>query len=167
VTAPLTDPDPRYGEPGAPPTEWAEAERILATAELYWISTVRPDGRPHVTPLLAVWDDGALHVCTGAAERKARNIAANPRVALTTGRNDLVGGTDVVVECVAHRVTDPARLAELATAWEKKYGADWHFDVGAEGFTGPGGVAWVFRLDPTTAFAFGKGPYRQTRYRFT
>ncbi len=28
-------------------------------------STVRPDGRPHVTPLLAVWADDALHFCTG------------------------------------------------------------------------------------------------------
>src|SRR5213076_3216527 len=48
---PHTSIDPRYSSPGAEPTSWAAAERLLTGAELFWISTVRPGGRPHVTPL--------------------------------------------------------------------------------------------------------------------
>jgi len=29
----------------------------ISQGELFWISTVRADGRPHVTPLVAVWLD--------------------------------------------------------------------------------------------------------------
>ncbi|WP_433268807.1 pyridoxamine 5'-phosphate oxidase family protein [Actinosynnema sp. CS-041913] len=163
---PATDIDPRYGDPGATPTPWSTAEERLATAELFWLSTVRPDGRPHVTPLLAVWHGGALHVCTGQDERKARNLAENPQVVLTTGTNALHGGLDVVVEGEATRVVDPTELQALADVWEAKYGPDWHFDVADGGFANPHGVALVFRVEPATAFGFGKAPYSQTRWRF-
>jgi general stress protein 26 len=166
ITEPTTDLDPRYGEPGAVATPWADAQRHLAAAELAWLSTVRPDGRPHVTPLLTVWLDGAPHFCTGEDERKARNLAANPQVVITTGAHALHGGLDLVVEGRAARVTDPARLQRLADAWEEKYGSDWHFEVRDGGFGGGQGLALVFRVEPTTAFGFGKGPYGQTRWRF-
>jgi general stress protein 26 len=163
---PSTELDPRYGEPQATPTAWPEAVAQLAAAELSWLCTVRPDGRPHVTPLLTVWLDGALHFCTGEAERKARNLAANPQVVLTTGSNALHGGTDLVVEGRAVRVLDRERLQVLADAWEHKYGSEWHFEVGDQTFTGQEGPALVFRVEPSTAFGFGKGPYSQTRWRF-
>jgi hypothetical protein len=166
MPTPVTDIDPRYGEPGATATPWDTAELHLATAEVYWLSTVRPDGRPHVTSLLAVWRDGAAHICTGVGERKARNLAQNPHVVLTTGTPALHGGLDVVVEGRVERVTDPDELKALAMAWEDKYGAEWHFDVLDGGFDGGGGLAHVYRIEPATAFAFGKGPYSQTRYRF-
>jgi hypothetical protein len=41
----------------------------------FWLSTARPDGRPHVTPFIAVWLDEALWFCTGADELKAKNLA--------------------------------------------------------------------------------------------
>lgn len=166
MSEPVVELDARYGAAEASPVPWTEAQRLLASAELYWISTVRPDGRPHVTPLLAVWRAGALHVCTGADERKARNLVANPQVTITTGRNDRKGGTDVVLEGTAQRVNDRDELAALAAAWEAKYGPEWHFDVVDGGFAGGNGVALVYRIEPATAFAFGKDPYSQTRYRF-
>lgn len=165
-TVPETELDPRFGEPEATATDWEEAVRELAAAELSWLSTVRPDGRPHVTPLLTVWQADALHFCTGAEERKARNLAANPQVVLTTGTNALKGGLDLVVEGRAVRVREPDRLQGLAEAWERKYGPDWHFDVEDGGFAGQGGIALVFRVEPVTAFGFGKAPYSQTRWRF-
>ena len=69
-----------------------------ADAQLFWVTTVRPDGRPHSTPLVAVWLDDALHFCTGPTEQKAHNLVANPHVLLTTGDNGWKGGLDVVVE---------------------------------------------------------------------
>ncbi|MEV7864974.1 pyridoxamine 5'-phosphate oxidase family protein [Streptomyces sp. NPDC088124] len=164
---PTTEVDPRYGEPRAPATAWAEAVALLARAEVFWLTTVRPGGRPHVTPLLGVWADGALHFCTGAEERKSRNLAANSEVALTTGVNTLREGLDLVVEGTAVRVADEARLTALARAWEAKYGTDWHFDVRDGAFAGDAGnIAQVYAVAPRTVFGFGKSPYSQTRWRF-
>jgi hypothetical protein len=128
---------------------------------------VRPDGRPHVTPVIAVWADGALHFCTGPGERKARNLAENPHCALTTGAGTLAKGLDLVVEGDAERVADEAVLARLAEAWVAKYGQLWRFTVADGVFRHSGGDALVYRLEPAKAFGFGKGArFSQTGYRF-
>lgn len=126
---PLAELHPDYSDRSATALPWARAVDVLTRAEVFWLSTVRPDGRPHVTPLIGLWSDGALHFCTGPLERKARNLAKNPEVVVTTGDNALSRGLDVVVEGRAVPVTDEARLVRLAELWEAKYGADWHFEV--------------------------------------
>ncbi|GGT63524.1 MULTISPECIES: pyridoxamine 5'-phosphate oxidase family protein [Streptomyces] len=159
--------DPRYSAPEAAAGDWSEAVARLSAAEVYWLTTVRPDGRPHVTPLIAVWSEGALHFCTGPDERKARNLSANPRVALTTGTNSLSEGFDLVVEGEAVQVTDEGRLRALAEAYVKKYGEVWRFEVRDGAFLGDGGTALVFSVAPRTAFGFAKGDrFGQTRWRF-
>src|SRR5215216_680981 len=95
---PVTELDPRYGVDGATATRWSEARQRLDEAELFWVTTVRPDGRPHITPLLALWLDDALFFCTGPEEQKAKNIARNPHCILMTGRDALHEGMDLVVE---------------------------------------------------------------------
>jgi uncharacterized pyridoxamine 5'-phosphate oxidase family protein len=166
-TSPTAELDSRFSSPGATPTEWAEASRRLGDAQVYWLSTVRPDGRPHVTPLLSVWLDGAMYFCTGPTERKARNVAHNPNCILTTGCNSLDEGVDLVVEGRAVKVDDDVRLRQVADAYESKYGSDWHFDVRDGAFYGDGGEALVYQVAPSTVFAFGKGDeYSQTRWRF-
>ncbi|WAU80049.1 pyridoxamine 5'-phosphate oxidase family protein [Streptomyces sp. Qhu-G9] len=164
---PRSELDARYSDETATARPWSEAEALLRAAELFWISTVRPDGRPHVTPLPAVWSRGALHFCTGPEERKARNLALNPHVVLTTGTNTWSEGYDLVVEGEAVRVSDDDRLRELAAAWESKYGSFWHFEVRAGHFHHGSGKALVFSVAPGTVFGFGKGePFSQTRWRF-
>jgi nitroimidazol reductase NimA-like FMN-containing flavoprotein (pyridoxamine 5'-phosphate oxidase superfamily) len=159
--------DARYSAGDASPTEWSKAEDRLASAEIYWLSTVRPDGSPHVTPLLALWLEGAMYFCTGPEERKARNLEQNTRCVLTTGCNSLDEGFDLTVEGNAVRVTDDARLRRLADAYESKYGSDWHFDAAEGTFRhNDGGPALVFEVSPSTVFGFGKGEYSQTRWRF-
>lgn len=83
----------------------ASALTAISQAELFWLSTVRPDGRPHVTPLLAAWTLDALCFPTGGQERKARNLDDNPLCALTTGANTLTG-MDFVIEGAAALVTE-------------------------------------------------------------
>ncbi|WP_420802689.1 pyridoxamine 5'-phosphate oxidase family protein [Streptomyces cavernae] len=159
--------DPRYSSEDAVAPAWSEVEAMLAGAELFWISTVRPDGRPHVTPLPAVWANGALHFCTGPEERKALNLALNPHVVLTTGTNTWNEGYDLVVEGEAVRVSHDDRLRELAGLWEAKYGSFWHFEVRGGCFHHGPGRAFVFTVAPQTVFGFGKGePFSQTRWRF-
>jgi pyridoxine/pyridoxamine 5'-phosphate oxidase len=161
--------DSRFSDPSAGPTPWAEAARALEDAELYWLTTVRPDGRPHVTPLIGVVHDGVVHFCTGVGEQKARNLAHARTVALTTGNNTWAKGLDVVVEGVAERVTGRDALQAIADAFEAKYGSAWHFDVvGEDAFaTGNGhDPAAVFGIAPTKVMAFAKEPHAQTTYRF-
>ncbi|MGY1616514.1 pyridoxamine 5'-phosphate oxidase family protein [Geodermatophilus sp. SYSU D00691] len=162
--------DPRYGDASATPPPWADIERLLSEAQLYWIVTVRADGRPHAVPLVGVWHEGAFAFCTGAEEQKSRNLDTNPHVAVTTGSTGAGGwdsGTDVVVEGTAVRVTDPAELRQLAGAWLAKYGDDWHFEVSGEEFVEVvegGGRARVYWVPPAKVLAFGGG-HGQTRYR--
>ena len=164
---PVTELDPRFSSEGAGPTEWAEARRCVQDAEVFWISTVRPDGRPHVTPLISVWLDDALYFCTGPDERKAKNIAQNPHCILTTGSNALDRGLDVVVEGDAERVIDDAKLQRIADAYVSKYGHDWRFDACDGEFVHDGGTALVYEVAPAKALGFGKGQqYSQTRWRF-
>jgi Pyridoxamine 5'-phosphate oxidase len=172
---PVAELDPRFSSEDAAPRAWAEVRRHLEGAEVYWISTVRPDGRPHVTPLLSVWLDGALYFCTGPNERKAKNLQRNPHCVFTTGCNALGEGLDVVVEGEASRVTDEARLGRVAGAYLSKYGEDWRYAVREGAFYhDPGslrgedpGAAWVYEVAPAKVFGFGKGePYSQTRWCF-
>ena len=140
---------------------------MLDRAELYWLTTVRADGRPHVTPLIGVWQDEAVHFCTGLREQKARNLERTHKVALTTGTNSWAQGLDVVVEGTAARVTDRTTLQRLADGYEAKYGSDWHFDVGDGVFGAGDDAAAVFRVEPIKVFAFAKQPHAQTTFRFT
>jgi general stress protein 26 len=154
-----------YSEPGTTPPPWAEVEAILGSAEMFWLSSTRADGRPHVTPLPAVWLDGRLHFCTSGPEQKTKNLERDPRCILTTGNDRLKGGIDVVVEGTAERVTDAERLHTLAALWKERL--DWDYEVGDGTFRdGAGRTGLVFGVAPTKVLAFGKAPYTQTRYRF-
>ena len=166
-TDPATELDDRYSSEGATATVWSQASGRLERAQLYWLATIRPEGGPHVTPLLAVWQDGRLHFCTGPSEQKAHNLARNPRCALITGCNALDEGLDLVVEGEAVGVTDDGRLRRLADAWVAKYGEEWRFGVRDGRFIHEAGDALVFEVVPATGFGFGRGEaYSQTRWRF-
>lgn len=159
-----------FSSPNAAPTGWSQARDELAAAEVYWLSTVRPDGRPHVTPLLAIWLEGALYFCTGPEERKAKNLSENRHCVLTTGQNTLEG-LDLVIEGTAERVSDPGELGRIADTYESKYGA--HFVEPDGTWSGLGDAirraeVLVYRVAPETGFGFGKlGRFSQTRWTFS
>jgi len=155
-----------YSEPGATAPPWEEVARRLDDTELFLLTTVRADGRPHAVPLPAMWLDGGLHFCTGAHEQKARNLAGNPAATLSTSTGDFRSGTDVVVEGTVAATTDEAVLDRLAARWHERL--DWTFHVAGGAFVDPdaGHRAEVFRLEPTKVLVFTKGsPYAQVRYR--
>jgi nitroimidazol reductase NimA-like FMN-containing flavoprotein (pyridoxamine 5'-phosphate oxidase superfamily) len=171
MSTPVTTLDQRFSDDGAVATGWADTLGVLETAELFWISTVRADGRPHVTPLVAVWTAGALHFCTGAEEQKALNLSGNPQVVLTTGCNGWDAGLDVMVEGTAVRVTDEAALRALADAWTVKWDGRWTFHVRDGGFdhsdeAAAEPAAYVFSVVPAKILAFAKGEFGHTVHRF-
>lgn len=159
--------DPRFSAPGALPTSWEQTRRVLEDAEVSWISTVRDDGRPHVTPLVTIWLDGVLYFTSGPDEQKVRNLDRNPAVTITTGTSAWDEGTDVSVEGLAHRVVDEGLLHRLAAAWRTRWDGRWVFDVADGAFRhAHGGVAHVYELAPSKVLAFAKSPFAQTRHRF-
>jgi general stress protein 26 len=164
-TEPTVELNEGFSEPGAAAPPWAEVADVLSKSEMFWLSTVRRDGRPHVTPLPAIWLDGTLHFCAGSHEQKAKNLESDPRCILTTGTSDLRSGLDVVVEGTAARVTDAAQLQRLAAMWKSKL--DWDFEVTGEVFgDADGRQGLVFGVTPVKVLSFGKSPYTQTRYSF-
>ena len=120
-----------------------------------WLTTIDPDGRPHVTGVGASWRDGALWFTSGERTRKSRNLAFDPRCSISLATREF----DVVVEGEAHKVTDPAAVAAMAE-WAVDGG--WPARVDASGvaltaeFSAPsaGPPPWsVYRLVPTAATA--------------
>jgi uncharacterized pyridoxamine 5'-phosphate oxidase family protein len=170
MAEPAGELDARFSSPGASATPWPQALGRLSAAQVFWLSTVRPDGRPHVTPLLAVWQEDSLYFCTGPGERKAKNLEQNPNCVLTTGDSGL-DGLDIVVEGTAAKVSDEAELRRVADTYEAKYGSDFRAPEGTWFGLGDAirdGSALVYRVSPTTAFGFGKGKqFSQTRWRFS
>jgi general stress protein 26 len=165
---PDTKLDARFSEPEAVATGWEETQRVLEHADLFWISTVRAGGQPHVTPLVAVWLDDAIYFATGPSEQKAVNIRNNRHVTLTTGCNHWEEGLDIVVEGEALQVTDEGLLTRLAAAWATKWDGRWRYEVHDGTFRhedGTGAVL-VFSVTPTKVLAFAKGTFGQTRHRF-
>jgi len=166
---------PRYGNPSSPAPAWSEIDQRLTDAQLYWIVTVRSDGRPHAVPLCGVWRDGTFFFCTGDDEQKARNLEHDPHVVVTAGPLGAGGwtqGKDVAVEGVATRVEDAALLETLATAWTEKYDGDWAWEVRDGRFyettdsgDGRGDGAVVFQVPPAKVLVFGD-EHGQTTYRF-
>jgi hypothetical protein len=165
--SPLTTLDARYSEENAKATSWPDAVSLLEKAGLFWVSTVRADGRPHVTPVVAVWVDGALYFGSGPGEQKSRNLAANRQCAVTTGCNTWDHGFDIVLQGEAVVVRDLALLQRVADAFLAKYGSDWAFEVGGDGAFRGHGVSLVYQLAPAQGLGFGKGPFSHTRWDFS
>jgi hypothetical protein len=76
---------------GTPPIEWQRVRDVL-TSEItqgpdaggpnrhtVWLTTINPDGSPHVTPVGFVQLDGVWYFTSGPGTRKSRNLAADPR----------------------------------------------------------------------------------------
>jgi general stress protein 26 len=168
MTEPRTELDERFSDPDATATTWEQARAVLEAAQIAWLTTVRVDGRPHVTPLVPVWLDDAVYVTTGPTEQKHRNLESNSAVALITGCANWDTGLDVVIEGRAVRVRDRALLERLAAEWRTKWdGESWEFEPADDGFThDEGGRADVFEIRPTKVLAFGKGTFTHTRHVF-
>jgi PPOX class probable F420-dependent enzyme len=63
-------------------------DRLLRREPVVWMSTVRPDGVPHLIPIWFSWDGEAILVASKPGAQKVRNIRANPVVMLALGKPD-------------------------------------------------------------------------------
>jgi hypothetical protein len=164
---PLASLDARYSGENAGAVPWPEALDRVAQAGLYWVATVRRDGRPHVTPVVGVWAADAFYFTTGEDEQKSKNLAANPHCAVITGCNTWDAGFDTILHGDAVVVRDLPLLRTVADTFRAKYGEDWAFEVTDDGTFRLQGEALVYQVAPAQALGFGKGdPFSHTRWDF-
>jgi general stress protein 26 len=169
MSEPVTTFDHEYSDPAAVAVEWEETRVVLESAELFWICTVRSDGRPHATPVVAARAESAIWFSTGAAEQKFANLRTNSRVVLITGCNGWESGLDVIVEGAATQVSDDRVLTRIASAFADKWDGRWKFTVRDGCFRGADGSreALVFSITPDRVFSHAKGdPFGATTHRF-
>ncbi len=105
-------------DPRTPPPEVTTflTERHLAT-----LTTLRPDGTPHVVAVGFTWDPDAqlVRVITFAPSRKARNVAANPGGPAAVCQVD--GGRWLTLEGTATVTDDPDRVTEAVRRYAERY----------------------------------------------
>jgi PPOX class probable F420-dependent enzyme len=91
-------------------------ERHLAS-----LTTLRPDGSPHVVAVGFTWDDelGIARVITFAQSRKARNVVARPGSPAAVCQVD--GGRWLTLEGRATVTTDPLRVDEAVRRYTERY----------------------------------------------
>jgi hypothetical protein len=159
--------EPMNGSATPTPWDWVRGHLRRSTAT-YWLATVRPNGAPHVMPVLAVWVEGRPYVCMGPGTRKARNVARDARCVVTVEHEPL----DLVVEGTAVKVRDEDTLRRVAQAYDATYG--WQVTVRDGALDAAGGVSTagpppydVYQVAPATAYGFGTDePVAATRWRF-
>jgi len=152
---------------------WADVREglTISNAGTYWLATVRPDGRPHVVPVGAVWLDNSLYFTTGQGTQKEKNIQHNPHCVITLAS----GGFDLVFEGEAAKVKDEEKLQRLADIYSSPENGwpvtvrDGLFDAPFSApTTGPAPYE-VYEVTLAVAFAFGtteETATHPTRYRF-
>ena len=166
---------------GSPPLAWDRAlERLEeewkqqappemggdAYPHTHWLATTRPDGRPHVVGIGAVWDAGHFYFSAGDGTRKAKDLAQNPHCVITLAAK----GIDIVLEGEAKKVTDEEKLRRLAEVFATggwaptvRDGAFYH-EFSA---LSAGPPPWyLYEFTPKTVFGVATAePYGATRWR--
>lgn len=151
----------------ARPTRRQRCDGADAASRTTWLSTVRPDGKPHTTGVGALWIDDRFYFTSGPKTRKSRNLARNPSCVISVPLPDL----DLVVEGTATRVTDEATLERLANAYaDQGWPATAKDGALTAEYSAPsaGPPPWdLYEVIPKTAFGVAtKEPFGATRWSF-
>jgi pyridoxamine 5'-phosphate oxidase-like protein len=162
---------------GTPIIEWSRVQQALDEQlteapgtggpgrHTHWLTTINPDGTPHVRPLGVISIGGTWYFSSGPGTRKSRNIARDPHCVLSVATHPF----DLVVEGTAERVVDAAELQTVADAFAAQ---GWPASVDGDALTAEysapsaGPPPWNgYRVVPSTVFALGTAePYGATRF---
>jgi hypothetical protein len=137
---------------------WSHVQQRMSDSLNYWISTTRPSGRPHVTPIWGMWLDDTLYFDGSPETTRGRNIASNPAIAVHLESADDV----VIMEGNAYEMKEPSlELRErLAAAYSVKYVAS-GYEPGPE--TWAQGGLYIFHARKVLAWtSFTQDPTRWT-----
>lgn len=163
---------------GTPPIQWARVKAVLDSQltqapetggpqrHTMWLTTINPDGSPHVMPVGVIVCGGSWYFTSGPAARKSRNLARDPRCVISVATDPF----DLVIEGIAQRITDAGELASVAEAFANN---GWPCEADGEALTAEysapsaGPAPWyVYRLKPSTVFALGTSePFGATKFQ--
>ena len=151
---------PGYGLPkskkGLLPWKWAEQR--LNKSRQYWIATTRPDGRPHVMIIWALWMNGLLYFSTGSNSRKARNLKLNPNCTMCTDDS----AEAIILEGVVEREEDAKTIREF---W-RRYGKKYKFDTSNTGCDSSPMEEPVLYLHPKIGFGLWEKKFANSATRW-
>jgi len=112
---------PHYGIPKSlkGTLSWDYVAEQMEKSLNYWIVTVRPDDRPHSVPVWGVWVEGKLYFSGGLFTQWARNLSANPNIAVHLESAERV----VILEGEVKQIDDPAHplVGRINDAYQTKY----------------------------------------------
>lgn len=104
----------------------AESHRIpiderLRAEPTVWLSSTRPDGRPHVVPVWFYWDGSAVDFYSKPQAQKVRNLRERPDVMLALGEADEEFDVELIEGLASVLADETARV--IQPAMFEKYGA--------------------------------------------
>lgn len=143
---------------------WSWAAERLERSHTYWVATVWPDNRPHISPVWGAWFDQAFWFSCDLSSRKARNLARNPSCSITT--EDPL--EPVIVDGTAVAVMNRGLTERYVDAEREKYAAEWNPELyTVDFFDGNLGEGCTFRVEPTTAFGLVESDFANSPTRWT
>jgi hypothetical protein len=154
------------------PVPWSRALEALEHSQIVgnqtaFLATTRPDGRPHLAGVGAIWDDGKVWIVSGPGTRKSRDLAERPDCSVAMSFE----GLDLVIDGRAERITDDATLRRVAERYAE---GGWPARVEDGAFTydysapSAGPPPWfVYAITPVTVYGvLASEPGGATRWRF-
>lgn len=102
------------------PAERTPLDQRLRTEPTVWLSSTRPDGRPHVVPVWFSWDGSVFDLFSKPHAQKVRNLREHPDVMLALGKPEaewdveLVEGTATVLDAPTADVVAPTMFEKYA-----------------------------------------------------
>ncbi len=109
-------------------------EERLRSNEMVWLTTIRPDGRPHSVPVWFLWESATILIFSKPNTQKIRNLRQNHSVTLAL--DDTKKGHDVVIlEGTAELLGQGDRSVTLQAYGEKYREGLRRIGVTVEAFT--------------------------------
>jgi nitroimidazol reductase NimA-like FMN-containing flavoprotein (pyridoxamine 5'-phosphate oxidase superfamily) len=136
---------------------WSWAEKRLAASHDFWLATVRPDGRPHLMPVWAVWHRSSVWFSCSGRSRKTANLSANARCSISTD-NPI---EPVVIEGVAELISNVDTLRVILDIENRKYSTNYTMDL----FDPV--VNACFRIEPVWTFRIAESDFTGLPTRWT
>ncbi len=150
---------PGYVDHPKSTVSWEYVAQRLEESKNYWLSSVRPNGRPHTIPRWGVFVDGKFYYDGSPETRHAHNIVQNPYITLHLED----GEQAVIAEGTSAPVgkPEPELAAKIAAAYCAKYEAhgyapkpDQWDEGGLYAFTPKKVLAWTVFFENPTRFTF-------------
>jgi PPOX class probable F420-dependent enzyme len=138
---------------------WRKVDIWLQGFRSIWVSTTRPDGRPHATPVWYWWDGRDIYFSTAPTSQKAKNLAAQPWVVIHAGDGD----DTIILEGSAALVMDSVERERINARFMEKY-VDPH--SGAQATLSPDDNLYHVRVQHVMVWEYGVVATR-TNWHFT